>query len=354
MRLKQRFGYGSMILVAMSVMAAQIAAQDVPGLKPGSEAPAFSLKDSNNKEQNLSTLTGSKGLLLLFFRSADWCPFCKGQLVDLEAAQKAFADQGISVAAVSYDSPVILAEFAKRKSITYPLLSDPSSTVIDAFGIRNTEATQMQAGIPYPGFYLIRPDGLIEKRFFETAYVNRLTASNLYDNLFGDFPIPTPAKELNATPHLKITSLQSDVGVTPGAVVKVGVTMTPGPDTHIYAPGAEKLNYHVVALTILPSELYSSSGTSYPKSETVTFPDLGETVPVYSGKTVITASVAATVNSKTIPVFAKDPTLLVKGSVAYQACTSKVCFPPASTPVEWTIGLKPLDRERVSEAIQHK
>ena len=64
--------------------------------------------------------------------------------------QKAFAAKGINVAAISYDSPAILENFAKRRSITYPLLSDTSSTVIDAFGIRNEEATGMQKGIPYP------------------------------------------------------------------------------------------------------------------------------------------------------------------------------------------------------------
>ena len=81
-------------------------------------------------------MSGPNGLLLLFFRSADWCPFCKGQLVDLEGAQKAFASRGINVAGVSYDSQAILSDFARRRSISYPLLSDTSSSLIDAFGIR--------------------------------------------------------------------------------------------------------------------------------------------------------------------------------------------------------------------------
>ena len=83
------------------------------GLKPGAVAPSFSLKDQAGKKQDLASLSGPNGLLLLFFRSADWCPFCKGQLVDLESAQKAFAAKGINVAAVSYDSPAVLANFAE-------------------------------------------------------------------------------------------------------------------------------------------------------------------------------------------------------------------------------------------------
>jgi hypothetical protein len=84
------------------------------------------------------------------------------------------------------------------------------------------------------------------------------------------------------------------------------------------------------------------------------FPDLGETVPVYLGKTIIFASVAAVVSTKTMPAFVKDATLPIKGVVDYQPCTSKVCFPPVSVPVEWTVGLKQLDRERAPEAMQHK
>ncbi len=47
---------------------------DVPavGLATGQPAPAFSLKDQFGHEQSSSTLKGSKGTVLLFFRSADW------------------------------------------------------------------------------------------------------------------------------------------------------------------------------------------------------------------------------------------------------------------------------------------
>ena len=185
-------GIGSLLLLIATVTFAY--GQTLPGLEPGAQAPAFTLKDSSGRIQNLSTLSGPNGLLLLFFRSADWCPFCKGQLVDLETQHAAFEAKGIHVAAVSYDSQAILADFAHRRSITYPLLADPTSSLIDAFGIRNPQGTGMQAGIPYPGYYLIRGDGIIRKRFFETAYFNRLTASNLYGNLFGDFVLPAPGE----------------------------------------------------------------------------------------------------------------------------------------------------------------
>jgi len=42
------------------------------GIEVGQRAPAFSLPDQFGHEQSNSTLKGSKGTVLLFFRSADW------------------------------------------------------------------------------------------------------------------------------------------------------------------------------------------------------------------------------------------------------------------------------------------
>jgi hypothetical protein len=42
------------------------------GLESGRKAPRFSLSDQFGRQQDLDTLKGSKGTVLLFFRSADW------------------------------------------------------------------------------------------------------------------------------------------------------------------------------------------------------------------------------------------------------------------------------------------
>jgi hypothetical protein len=42
------------------------------GLATGQKAPAFSLHDQSGHLQTLDTLRGSRGTVLLFFRSADW------------------------------------------------------------------------------------------------------------------------------------------------------------------------------------------------------------------------------------------------------------------------------------------
>ena len=42
------------------------------GLEIGQQAPAFALLDQFGQQQSKETLKGSKGTVLLFFRSADW------------------------------------------------------------------------------------------------------------------------------------------------------------------------------------------------------------------------------------------------------------------------------------------
>jgi peroxiredoxin len=323
--------------------------QHIIGLQPGVKAPVIALPDQTGKPRNFSTLTGPNGLLLLFFRSADWCPFCKGQLVDLERAQKLFAAKGINVAGVSYDSSAVLAEFSKRKSITYPLLSDSSSKLIDAFGIRNVEATRAEAGIPVPGYYLINKRGVIEKRFFQDGYINRLTANNVYQNIFGDVALPQPIRSL-PSPHIELTTMQSDKEVTPGELVRLVVTMTPDPDTHVYARGAEKDHYIVTSLTLDPSNLYTVTPVAYPQPEMMHFAESNENEPVYTRKTVLDTSVAAVVNNATLAVFAKEPSLHITGNLEYQACTSKVCYPRVKVPLSWTVELTELDRVRATTA----
>jgi len=48
---------------------------------------------------------GQNGLILTFFRSADWCPFCQAQLIDLNGGLTEVEKCGYHIAALSYDSP---------------------------------------------------------------------------------------------------------------------------------------------------------------------------------------------------------------------------------------------------------
>ena len=47
-------------------------APESPGPAVGAHVPEFELADQSGQSRNLQSLTGPKGLMLVFFRSADW------------------------------------------------------------------------------------------------------------------------------------------------------------------------------------------------------------------------------------------------------------------------------------------
>ena len=67
---------GTMRLLLVGVIFLGIgfsaAAQDMPGVAVGKSAPTFQARDQFGKEQTISSLMGRNGLVLVFFRSADW------------------------------------------------------------------------------------------------------------------------------------------------------------------------------------------------------------------------------------------------------------------------------------------
>jgi peroxiredoxin len=83
------------------------------------------------------------------------------------------------VVGISYDSVEVLAKFADKKMITFPLLSDVDSSVIKAYGLLNQEAKGKQAGIPYPGTFLIDSQGMIRAKLFHEGYSKRHSADDL-------------------------------------------------------------------------------------------------------------------------------------------------------------------------------
>jgi len=84
------------------------------------------------------------------------------QLVQLQKDIKELEAANIQVVGISYDSVDVLATFTKKHKITFPLLADPDSKVIDAYGVRNERARDRQAGIPNPITIIV--DGKLKVR----------------------------------------------------------------------------------------------------------------------------------------------------------------------------------------------
>ncbi|MEM6640292.1 MAG: peroxiredoxin family protein [Pseudomonadota bacterium] len=125
---------------------------------------------------SLNELSASgNGLVIAFVRSADWCPFCKKQLIGLSKRQADFEKRGLTLVSISYDSADTLKRFDEQFDIDIALLSDPESKVIDAFDIRNEKQKAGTAGygIPHPGIMVFNTDGELVLKFAEKSYRDR-------------------------------------------------------------------------------------------------------------------------------------------------------------------------------------
>jgi peroxiredoxin len=321
------------------------------GLRAGQKAPDFSARDQFGKTQTLDSLRGPKGTVLLFYRSADWCPYCKGQLIQLQAAKERFQKQGIGLAGISYDSVEILKYFADRRKIDFPLLSDPDSQIIRKYQVLNAEAVGPNAGMARPGYFFIDPEGMIREKFFEAKYRERLTGNTVLSKLF-----PELGEEVSDTveaPHLQLSVGQSDRVAVPGNLVTLTAEVRLPPDVHVYAPGTK--GYKTVKLAIDPLPDFEIRQANYPSAKILYLPAIKERVPVFEGAFRIRQELKVNSMAEFSGALGADgKKVTVKGSLEYQACDSKICFLPATVPVEWQFQILPLDRQRAPEDIRHK
>jgi hypothetical protein len=274
--------------------------------------------------------------------------------VQLQDAKQRFETQGIKFAAISYDTLAILNDFAQRHKINYPLLADPDSQIIRSFNVLNAEATGKEKGMAYPGFLYIDPGGIIREEYFDAKYTDRFTPNNVIGKFF-----PELTEEVTGNveaPHLRLTLEQSDRTVVPGSRVSLTAEIELPPEVHVYAPGVEG-GYKPIQLILQTPSGIKLAPVTYPNPRILYLKAIGEHVPVFEGKFRITQD--ATVNfSRTSDIarslVSSSKTITIMGDLKYQACDERVCYPPASVPVTWSLEVLPLDLKRSPGDIRHK
>ncbi|MEI6894305.1 MAG: peroxiredoxin family protein [Colwellia sp.] len=152
------------------------------GLELGQQVPEISVLNTQQQAVNIKQLSGEKGLIIVFFRSADWCSFCKKHLIELNDYTEQFTQLGYGLAAISYDSTTILQSFTDQQNISYPLLSDQKVQTMLAYNIVNADYAQGDEhyGIPYPGVVVIDKSGKLIHKYFYIGYKNRVKFEALY------------------------------------------------------------------------------------------------------------------------------------------------------------------------------
>lgn len=164
------------ILAALALGApAAVAAPADLGPAVGARIPALQVKDPAGASKSLAELAGPKGAVLVFYRSARWCPYCQAQLIALKDAQAPLAQRGYNLVGISYDSAEVLTRFQAQRGIGYALVSDEGSKTIDAFGLRDPQYKEgsMAHGVPRPAIFVVDRAGVVKAKLAEERYQDR-------------------------------------------------------------------------------------------------------------------------------------------------------------------------------------
>jgi peroxiredoxin Q/BCP len=121
-------GAAAALAVAALAIAAASAAVAAELLKPGDAFPAWRLRDQSGKEVASSSLAGTT--YVLWFYPKAMTPGCTAEAGQFRDAYAKFQAAGVEVLGVSLDSPADNAEFAKRESLPFRLLSDDGTLAV--------------------------------------------------------------------------------------------------------------------------------------------------------------------------------------------------------------------------------
>jgi hypothetical protein len=176
----------------------------------------------------------------------------------------------------------VLQRFAEAYGIQYPMLSDQRSRVIRAFGILNTNIPNdhpMLYGIPFPGDYLIAPDGTVRDKLFLPNYEHRPSASQMLMRHSADAGVS--AAEIKTDVLTATISLSTD-RCFPGQELRVALEVHLEPGWHIYG---EPLPHNYQPTTVqLEGPLVNQLSLEMPPAQPALLKALGESLPVYEGR----------------------------------------------------------------------
>ncbi|MBU0530314.1 MAG: thioredoxin-dependent thiol peroxidase [Candidatus Aenigmatarchaeota archaeon] len=101
-------------------------------IKEGSQAPEFSLKDSEGKTHKLSDYRGKK--IVLYFYPRDNTPGCTKEACNFRDDDSEIRKRNGVVLGVSGDSEESHKKFQEKHKLPFTLLSDPEKEVIKRYG----------------------------------------------------------------------------------------------------------------------------------------------------------------------------------------------------------------------------
>ena len=93
--------------------------------------PAFSVADEQGRVVTNNDMTGKK--TVIYFYPKDSTPGCTVEACNIRDNYHAFLAQGYQVYGVSKDSQASHVKFKEKYDLPFPLLSDPTTAMLQAF-----------------------------------------------------------------------------------------------------------------------------------------------------------------------------------------------------------------------------
>jgi hypothetical protein len=146
------------------------------------------------------------------------------------------------------------------------------------------------------------------------------------------------AAEAITTKHLTVATSAADQPVAPGTRVSLVIDVSPRPTMHVYAPGQK--DFIPVSLTLERGVAAAAGRAQFPAAEKLALKDLGETQLVYSKPFRIVQDVTIGKQATANRSGSRGATIVVKGTLKYQACDNSICYAPVSVPVAWTLAVQ--------------
>ena len=156
------------LLVAAAILLLLANRGDAASLGParkGALLGNLTLTDVNGKQVQLSDYAGRPVLINAW---ATWCPPCQAEMPDLNAYYKAHSSQGFVILAINAgESSAQASNFANQLGLTFPILLDPSESLMDALHIAD-----------FPTSILVGRDGVVK-----AIHIGRMTPAMLEEEI---------------------------------------------------------------------------------------------------------------------------------------------------------------------------
>ena len=108
---------------------------DTPTPANGQPAPAFRLAALAGGQIDLPQSLAGQVVALRFW--ADWCPYCRKEMTELQPVYARLQPQGLEILAVNVaQSPDSVRRFVEPLGIAYPILLDPEGATARAYGVK--------------------------------------------------------------------------------------------------------------------------------------------------------------------------------------------------------------------------